>query len=214
MRCAIYILLSVCFIFKTSNAQSQNKGLYDSILVGAIILEDDTIPHKYLNDVIIIGYVKTFYTKSEWRKERRGMSQDERLRYIVKQTYPYAVMAGYIVHDVDSALKVIRSKEAKALYKKKKEDQLYKRYKKELEEMTIDQAKVLVKLISRQTGKDCYTILKEFKGGFNAAIYQALAVLFDNSLKGNYEPNGRDADIEKIVLEIESKGKYIRTNNS
>jgi hypothetical protein len=65
-----------------------------------------------------------------------------------------------------------------------------------------------VKLIARQTGKPCYQIVKELKGGFNAGIWQAVALLFSNNLKNNYDPEGDDAAIESIVLEIEARGHF------
>jgi hypothetical protein len=46
------------------------------------------------------------------------------------------------------------------------------------------------------------------KGGFNATIFQAMALLFDNNLKNKYEPEGEDAAIEQLVQEIESRGHY------
>ncbi|MGI9191603.1 MAG: DUF4294 domain-containing protein [Chitinophagaceae bacterium] len=46
------------------------------------------------------------------------------------------------------------------------------------------------------------------KGGFNAAIWQAVALLFSNNLKRDYDPIDRDADIEQVVLEIKSRNVY------
>ena len=74
--------------------------------------------------------------------------------------------------------------------------------------MSISQGQVLVKLIARQTGRPGYAIVKELKGGFNAGIFQAMALLFDNNLKNKYDPEGEDAAIEQVVQEIEVRGQY------
>ena len=37
----------------------------------------------------------------------------------------------------------------------------------------------------------------------NAYFWQSLALLFGNNLKADYEPNGRDREIEQIVRSLE-----------
>jgi hypothetical protein len=88
------------------------------------------------------------------------------------------------------------------------EKELNKRFKGELEELTITQGQILVKLISRQTGRNCYGIIKEVKGGFSAVVWQSVALLFSNNLKREYDPYDRDKDIEAVVQEIEAGRRY------
>jgi hypothetical protein len=88
------------------------------------------------------------------------------------------------------------------------EGKLNKRFKGELENLTITQGQILVKLINRQTGKNCYHIIRELKGGFSAVIWQSVAVLFSNSLKREYDPYERDKDVEAIVAELEANYYY------
>jgi nucleoside diphosphate kinase len=126
----------------------------------------------------------------------------------VYKVYPYAVAAGFIMQDIDAAMSLMRSKEAKQMYKRHKEDELNKKFKGELVNLTMSQGQVLVKLIARQTGKPCYQIIKDLKGGLNARIWQTVAILFDNNLKNNYDPMGEDEAMESIVLEIERSGHF------
>lgn len=212
MQKLFFILLIICTSALVADAQVQTKrGVNDTILVSGIVWGADTIPYILLSEIYVrekrLDKFKTDYpkyTKKEWKRQRRGMTEYERLRYNVFKTYPYAVKAAIVMADIDSALLVIKSKESQALYKQKKETALMKEFKSELENLTMSQGKVLVKLIARQTNKDCYTAIKELKGGFNARVWQTLALLFQNDLKGGYDAQGRDRDIEKIVLEIES----------
>ena len=60
-----------------------------------------------------------------------------------------------------------------------------------------------MKLINRQTGNNCYEIIKEYKGGLVARLYQTVAFFFDSNLKQSYDASGDDAEIEKIVLEVQ-----------
>ena len=51
-------------------------------------------------------------------------------------------------------------------------------------------------------------IIKEYKGGFNAGFWQTVAYVFGSSLKQQYEPQGEDKEIEKIVLELQKLYGY------
>ncbi len=216
MRNLCFILFLLGASVSTTHAQIKTtRGVNDTILVSGIVWGTDTIPYVLLSEVYIRDarldkFKKNYprYTKKEWKRKRRGMTKYERLRYNVFKTYPYAVQASIVMADIDSAMQVIKSKDSKALYKSKKEEELMKEFKGELENLTMSQGKVLVKLIARQTNKDCYTTIKELKGGFNARVWQTLALLFKNDLKGGYDASGRDKDIEKIVLEIERNPSF------
>ena len=59
-----------------------------------------------------------------------------------------------------------------------------------------------MKLINRQTGNDCYDIIKEYKGGFTARFYQTVAFFFSTNLKHSYDARGEDYEIEMILKEV------------
>jgi hypothetical protein len=65
-----------------------------------------------------------------------------------------------------------------------------------------------MKLINRETGNNCYEIIKEYKGGFTARLYQTVAFFFSSNLKQPYDPTGEDAQIEKIVQEVQRMYGY------
>jgi Domain of unknown function (DUF4294) len=67
-----------------------------------------------------------------------------------------------------------------------------------------------MKLINRQTGNNCYEILKEYKGGVNARVYQTLAWFVGGNLKQdwNLAENKMDRQIESFVKEIDGTWYY------
>ena len=65
--------------------------------------------------------------------------------------------------------------------------------------MTIYDGRVLLKLIDRQTDDTAFEIIKEFRGGFEAGLWQTLAKLFGNNLKTDYNPEKDDMLLEYIV---------------
>lgn len=174
------------------------RGPADTILLGAIVEGRDTIPVIFLAELTVTDKLPKRFAKKRAR--------DERLRYNVYKVYPYAVIAGEVLKDVDVNLaKLGDDKSARKAYLKTVEKELNKRFKGELEDLTITQGQILVRLINRQTGKNCYSIIQELKGGFSAVIWQSVALLFSNNLKREYDANGRDSEIEAIVRELETK---------
>ena len=194
-------------LWASKKALSQ-KGVNDTIVVGSIVINNDTLPHIWLHDAFCNEKGNNSFAKKR-REAREQREAYDRLRYNVYKVYPYAVAAGFIMNDIDSAMALMRSKDAKQIYKRRKEDELNKKFKGELVNLTMSQGQVLVKLIARQTGKPCYQIIKDLKGGLNARIWQTVAILFDNNLKNNYDPRGEDQIIESIVIEIEKRGRIV-----
>jgi len=173
----------------------------DTIRVGGIVTaEGDTLAMVFLPE----------FTKTDRmpRHLARRRAEWDRLHYNVYKVYPYAVIAAEVLKDVDVKLAALPDKAARKEYLKSVEKELNKRFKGELEDLTITQGQILVKLIDRQTGKNCFSIIKELKGGFSAVIWQSVALLFSNNLKREYDPYDRDKDIEAVVQEIEQRGYY------
>ena len=199
--CILFILF---FVVQQLAAQ---RGPNDTIRVGAIVIGKDTFIHKWLPEVYVREKAPRWYAK-EMRRKREERAAYDRLRYNVYLVYPYAVSASYILKDVDSVLDHLNSRLAKQDYKRHKEEELNKKFKNELTDMSIAQGQILVKLISRQTGRSCYSIIKDLKGGLNARIFQTVALLFDNNLRNQYDAKGEDEVIEQIVQEIEASGHF------
>jgi hypothetical protein len=179
---------------------AQQKSSTDTILLGAVIENGDTIANVFLDDFELLDRLP--------KKWARRQAQYNRLRYNVYKTYPYAVIAAGVLKDVNEKLAMIPEEKAKKAYMKSIERELKAKFKGDLENLTISQGQVLVKLINRQTGRNCYSIIKEVKGGFNAVVYQSVALLFSNNLKKAYDPEGDDRDIESVVRELEAANYY------
>ena len=200
MRTLSVISILLLFSITFSNPGIAQVQANDTILLGGIVLDGDTLAVAFLDEVEIVGKLS--------RKQAKKHAANARLRHNVYKTYPYAVIAADVLKDVDEHLANLPEKQARKAYLKTVEKELKSRFKGELENMTISQGQVLVKLINRQTGENCFDILKEVKGGFNAVVYQSIALLFSNNLKKEYDPEGADREIELIVQEIEARQRY------
>ncbi len=70
--------------------------------------------------------------------------------------------------------------------------------------MTINQGRLLIKLIDRETGKTTYSVVKDMRGSFSAFMWQSVAVMFNSSLKTEYDPQGSDKNVEEAIKLIEA----------
>jgi peptide methionine sulfoxide reductase MsrA len=203
-RHAIYFLL--CFslgllVFSNGNAQgTQFKnpvyGPHDTIYVTGIMYDGELMPYKELEMV----YVSSL----PYKKMVQAIEKYNRLRNAVYVTYPYARRAGVTLNEVNDQLKVITSNAERKNYIKSREKELKDQFTDPLSNLSVYQGKVLMKLINRQTGNNCYEIIKEYRGGINARLYQTVAFFFGSSLKQDYDVHeATDHQIETIVNEID-----------
>ena len=190
-------LLAVGF---QSNAQSnpnvERWGPNDTLIVPAIIYQGESLPYKELEMVWVSNLPPDKLAKliEEWN----------RLRNAVYVTYPYARIAGATINDINAQLVNIPSKKKRKEYIKTREKELRKQFTEPMENLSVYQGKVLMKLINRETGNNCYEIIKEYKSGLTARVYQTVAFFFGSSLKQDWDlADKTDRQIENIVKEID-----------
>ncbi len=170
-------------------------GPYDTIPVPAILHQREWVPGQQLEWI----WVRAPYPKHLRKKK----AEWTRLRNAVYVTYPYARRAGFIMNEINSKLATITDKDQRQQYIKSREKDLKKEFADPLSDLSVYQGRVLMKLINRQTGNNCYDIIKEYKGGFTARFWQTIAHVFGSSLKQPYNAQGSEKEIELIVMEVE-----------
>jgi hypothetical protein len=184
-----------------TQASAQSIGAYDTVRVYAFITpEGDTVPMSYLPNVEV-------YTRltGKWKKYWADWT---RLRNAVYVTYPYAKAASRIMNDINARLVNVSDRAMRRQIIHMREKELKKEFTDKLTQLSIYQGKVLMKLIYRETGNNCYEIIDDYKGFINAAFWQTIAILFGSNLKQKYDPKGNDADMEKIVIDVERMYGY------
>jgi hypothetical protein len=169
-------------------------GPHDTIPVPAQIVGNEYVPAQTLEWT----WVQVPYPKHLLKKKQEWT----RLRNAVYVCYPYARRAGVIMNDINAKIAHMPDKDKKT-YIKSREKELKKQFAEPLSELSIYQGRVLMKLINRQTGNNCYEIIKEYKGGFTARTWQTVAFFFGSNLKQPYNPNGDEREMESIVQEVE-----------
>lgn len=197
--CSFYIVIvSVLLLPRLASAQQQ--GANDTLVSGAVVYMGDTIEAKTL------PFVSHFNRLTD--AQRRARAEWTRLRNAIYITFPYAKRAGLVMNDVNAHLVGINDKDKRKKYINSREKDLKREFADPLTNLSIYQGKVLMKLINRETGNNCYEIIKEYKGGFLARFYQTVAFFFGTNLKQPYDKTGDEAEMEKIVQEVERMYGY------
>jgi len=188
----LFILAFLCF--GHSNKASAQSGRNDTLVHEAIVYNGDTIESKTLVVAFAYGKVNPRY--------KADYTAWTRLRNAVYVTYPYARRAGAVINDINAKLAGVTDNAKRKAKTKTRENELRKEFTEPLSNLSVYQGRVLMKLINRETGNNCYDIIREYKNGLTARFYQTIAFFFSTSLKQPYDAQGEDKTIELIVQEV------------
>jgi hypothetical protein len=191
MRICIFILIILLYC----SLSAQDEPL-QGLVTRATIIDGDTVPVLWIPEVHILG-PKIFKNRSEalsWSKLVRN----------IKKVYPYSKLAAIKMKEYNEILRPIESKRERKKIVRSLENELFKGFEDELKKLTYSQGKILIKLIDRETGSPTFDIIKEYRGTIMAGFWQTLGRVFGYNLKEGYDPNGKDIEIETIVIMIEN----------
>lgn len=155
----------------------------------------DTVPVVNLQEVFIFPQMRF--------KNNREQQKYNKLVRDVKRTLPYAKMVYETLIETYEYMETLPNDKARQEHLKRMEKDLFKEYKPELKKLTFSQGKLLIKLIDRECNQSSYNLLKAYLGGFRAGFWNLFAGMFGASLKSEYDPKGKDAMTERVVIMVE-----------
>src|SRR5882757_1469853 len=130
------------------NIPRPQLGPYDTILVPAKVYQGELVSARTIE--------MTWVTAKMTPASRRRWEEWTRLRNAVYVTYPYARKAGIIINEMNAKLALLDKPAERKSYLESREKELKKEFSDPLEKLSVYQGKVLMKLINRQTGNNCY----------------------------------------------------------
>lgn len=182
------LLLTLYIIYSSINLFSQNlKYLdYDISSYGDTILSDN------LSEIRVFDFNNNDEIKYYLLLKRK-----------VKKVFPYALKAKEILIEIKKSSVQINRKRKRRKFIRKKVNEIKKEHEESLKKLTMSEGKILVKLIYRETSLSTYSIVKSYRGRFNAFFWQTMAKLWNNDLKTIYDPINirEDFFIENIISE-------------
>ncbi len=159
--------------------------------------QGDTMLVIFLRDLTVYPPLKFKNKKDEefyWRTVRD-----------VKLTLPYAKLIAETLVETYEYIETFATQKEREDYLKKMEKALFEQYKPVLKRFSKRQAKVLIKLVQRETHQTSYDIVKAFLGSFRATFWQGFGKLFGVSLKSSFNPkkDKNDAMLDRIARCVE-----------
>lgn len=193
-----FIWLLCALLLSTFEPAVAQNSVNDTIRLGLVDVRGQSYPIVFLPEF----EVSALYMKDDDRMRRAKLRND------IFIAYPYALTAAAVFKDVNANLDHMDRRRDRKQYLKSVDKQLDGIFIEPLKNLSIDQGHVLVKLINRQTGQNCYSIIRELKGGFSAVFWQSVGVFFNNNLRKEYDPEDKDKEMEGIIKELESSNAY------
>ena len=189
-----FLLLFCCFavalMAQDKKPAPLKLGKNDTIKTYMTELDGEMVPWIVTQDVKIID--------SRIFKSQADKDNFNRLRYNVFKVLPYAQFAARRYQQLQRDLAVQPDKHKQKELVNQCEKEIKAIFSKEVENLTISQGEVLIKLIDRETGNTSFDLVKDLKGGFKAFMFQSVARIFGHNLKETYNPD-EQRDIEAIL---------------
>jgi len=204
-RCGRIIILNILFLSALCyqlNAQTsrlilqaqREQILKDSIRKAEQGTATDTMLHFSFPPIEIRG--EYIYKNRKQEKKYHLLYED------IKRTYPLSQIVSSEVKLVNAELdSIYRTKSKGKAYLKWYEKHIYNTYIDTLKSLNIRQVKLFIKLINRETGSSPYELIKKYRGGLDAFLWQLSANALLVNLKSEYDPV-EDAMIEDIITKF------------
>ncbi len=194
----IFVLLAILSLptFVFSSSIKTEKRTDSNKMLGVQVVGEDTIYLAFLKDVYVYPPLKFKNKKQEqfyWRTVRD-----------VKRALPYAKIVSSELYRVNILLEYIDSEKERKKYLAKYEKEVYKKYAPELTKLTINQGRLLLKLIERETDNTSYDLIKQYRGNVAAFFWQGMARLFGSNLKSEFDAKGDDKIVERVIILVEA----------
>ena len=173
-----------------------------------VILPGEKTPQSYigLDEVVVYQPIKL--------NSYEEMKKYILLRRRVLKVYPYAQLASERFTTLKERLEQMDKRRQKKRYAKRIEKYLEGEFSEELKKLTRKEGQILVKLIHRETGITPHTLVKTYRNGLRATVYQFTAKLFDIDLKTEFNPSEVQEDmwIEDILFRSGMTMRYNEEN--
>lgn len=195
-RYELLLLLSIGLFTKGKAQDPLRTNIVPKGYQRAQINNGDTIAVVNLREVYIFPQRKF--------KNKREQAKYNKLVRDVKRTLPYAKMVYETLIETYEYIETLPTEKAKQEHLKRMEKELFAEYKPVLKKLSLSQGKLLIKLIDRECNQSSYNLVKAFLGSFRAGFWNLFAGLFGASLKTEYDPYGKDALTEQVVILVEN----------
>ena len=188
------ILLNI-LVFSSLILFSQDKVIVSPF----IIIDGEKVFTSDIPQLDIIEFIDNDERKRFYKLKRR-----------VIKVYPYAIETKLKLDSLNNALDAIGKKRKKRKHVRSVAKIIKEQYAKTLKKLSMKEGRILIKLIYRETGISTYDLLKEYRGWWNATMWQTFARMYDHDLRSIFDPVNlrEDMFIDKIIEQAKREGRF------
>lgn len=154
------------------------------------------------SDTLSVYLFKRFVMKGT-RTEQEKKDYENLVRW-VRNALPYAKLAAFRLQTMEDNLRLLKTDKEKKKYIKTVEKSIKEEFMDNLKNMYVEEGRILLKLIYRETGQSTWDIMTRYGSTFETYMYQMVAKSYSTSMKVTYDPV-LDYQIEEIVRSIEAE---------
>ncbi len=199
-RFQIFLILLIVLLGLGTTVVAQSKGDEFVPRGGARLMAqvngNDTILLAFLHDIWVFPR-STFKNKAQekyfWKTVRD-----------VKRTLPYAKLISSELNQVNMKLVSLKTEAERKKFMNQFEKDAFKKHEANLKKMTVNQGRILMKLVDRECDKTTYDLIKLYKGSFTAFFWQGVARVFGSNLKSEFDASDKDKVLERVIVLVEA----------
>ena len=199
MKKLITLVLFITLFVFNSQSYSQSKNYYVPPGGARLMVQingTDTILLAFIHDIYVFPRPR-FKNKAQeefyWRTVRD-----------VKKTLPFAKLIASEITKTNMKLVTLPNDKVRKQYLNQYEKEVFRKYEADLKKMTINQGRLLLKLVDRECEQTSYELIKIYRGGVTAFFWQGVARVFGSNLKESYNASDKDKILERVILLVEA----------
>ena len=169
----LFLLFLTIFSPYSIQAQQQENYSDDFIDLYNDVFEGDSIEYLVLPTIPIL---ENPYDRLKYFEIKRK----------IEKIWPYFLVAQEVLIELEAKEEELKKRQYRR-YKKNRKKDLYARFEKELRQLKISEGKLLVKLISRQTGISMSELLKKYNPSIKVWGFNLIARRYGYDLKEIYD---------------------------
>jgi len=157
------------------------------------------------NDTVFLAFIHDIYVFPRQRFKNKAQEQFFwRTVRDVKKTLPFAKLVASELTKTNMKLAALPNDKVRKQYLSQFEKEVFKKYEADLKKMSINQGRLLLKLIDRECEQSSYDLIKIYRGSITAFFWQGVARVFGSNLKDNYDASDKDKMLERVILLVEA----------
>lgn len=199
MKKGFIISLLLLLFVSITDSYAQSKGEYVPAGGARLMTEING------TDTVLLAFIHDIYVFPKQRFKNKAQEQFFwRTVRDVKKTLPFAKLVASEMTQTNMKLAKLPNDKQRKAYLNQFEKEVFKKYEADLKKMTINQGKLLLKLIDRECEQSSYELIKIYRGSLTAFFWQGVARVFGTNLKDNYDASDKDKIIERVILLVEA----------